>query len=543
MAKLPDRALSAEISRRSLVKGVAAAAAAFSAASVAAGCSAGGPSADQSGKKIFRWVQASPGVALDVQRSASADVACVADAVCEGLLRWSAEGELVPVLAAESPAWSEDGLVLTMKLKEGVKFHNSADFTAEDVKYTFTRMFRPETEGVNTALFDMIQGAGDVMSGDSDELSGVEVVDDLTVAFHLSAPFAQFESNLGTGFALIYPHEACGEAGSDWGAGGNLVGTGPYKMVSDDGSKVVLEANASWHGGEAALDGIEVTYVDDPAQRVRDVRDGDADACGVPVALLEELEGDEDAAELVRRVDTWGTCFIVLNMQDEAFQDTRVRQALSLAVDRQELVDTVFAGAGSPCACLLAPGIPGSLGSEAESLPYDPERALALVEEAGAGELTFSAATTGEFDTAVMEAVSQMWEPLGMHMRVSRIDADAYASGMAAGSIQCLFQDWFPLYPDGGDVLYAYFQSANAAERSSHYASGDFDDLVGEASRTLDGDARAELYRQADALVSSQDFACIPLVWPQRAYAAAKGAEMGCSGSATAYRVRDAALS
>ncbi len=282
--------------RRSFLKGVAAAGAAVATASVLPGC--GGGSGD-SGGKTFRWAQLDIDLPYDMQRSNNAGSSSIGEAVVEGLLYWNDDLELELALAAEEPSWDETGTVLTVKLKEGVKFHNGADFTAEDVKYTFTRMFRPETAGLNTYMYNTIEGAKEMLDGQSDELPGVVVVDDYTVEFHLTEPFAQFKDNLGISYAGIFPHEACEEAGMDWGIDGNLIGTGPYKLTSDDGNTLVFEKNTEYHDGEPALDRIELTYIDDVSTKMMSFVNGEIDACDLDSSILEQYQDDPTVSEQI----------------------------------------------------------------------------------------------------------------------------------------------------------------------------------------------------------------------------------------------------
>ena len=511
--------------RRSFLKGVAAAGAAVATASVLPGC--GGGSGD-SGGKTFRWAQLDIDLPYDMQRSNNAGSSSIGEAVVEGLLYWNDDLELELALAAEEPSWDETGPVLTVKLKEGVKFHNGADFTAEDVKYTFTRMFRPETAGLNTYMYNTIEGAKEMLDGQSDELPGVVVVDDYTVEFHLTEPFAQFKDNLGISYAGIFPHEACEEAGMDWGIDGNLIGTGPYKLTSDDGNTLVFEKNTEYHDGEPALDRIELTYIDDVSTKMMSFVNGEIDACDLDSSILEQYQDDPTVSEQITYYDTLGTYFVVMNLQDAAFQDIRVRQAMSLAIDRQSLIDSILAGAGKVCTCFLAPAIPGSLGEDAEQFAYDPEQAKQLLAEAGASDLSFTVTCRTAAHATVMTAIQAMWEEVGIHAEIQQVDPGVYASDQAAGNLHCFLQSWFPLYPDADNHMYSYFHSTAASAKSSFYNNPEFDALMEEGRRVQDENARAELYRQADDILTHQDYGILPLYWPQLQFVAKDNVHMKC---------------
>ena len=521
-------AMLSSVTRRNFLKGVAAATAAVGTAAVLPGC--GGSGGDASGSKIFRWGQANPNQPYDMHRSNNSGSETIACSVCEPLLFWNEKMELVTVLAAEEPVWSDDNTTLTFKLKEGVKVHNGADFTAEDVKYTFTRMFRPETAALNTYMYDSIVGAAEMLAGESDELPGVEVIDDYTVAFHLTEPFVQFKDNLGIGYAEIFPHEACEEAGMDWGIDGNLIGTGPYKMVSDDGSsKIVLEKNADYHGGEPALDGVEIIYFDDNSTKVMSFINNEIDACDLSSQLLDQYKDDSTVGPLINYFDTLGTYFIVMNLTDERFQDKRVREALSLAIDRHSIVDDLLSGAGTVCTSFLCPQIPGYTDEYGE-YEYDPERAKQLLEEAGATGLTIEVTgRSSEMETTIMTAVQDMWKQVGVTMTMQDIDTGKYYEDQAAGNLKCFIQGWFPLYANADNNMASYFMSENSPAKSSFYESAEFDDLMTQGRAEADDAARAELYKQADYILTRQDIACIPLFWSKMQFLAKENVHMTCS--------------
>ncbi len=486
------------------------------------GCSGGDGSSDE---KVFRWAQSDPQLPLDPQRSTTPSSLNVADAVCDSLVYWNDALELVPVLAAEMPTWSDDGLTLTVKLKEGIKFHDGSDFTADDVKFTFERIYKPETASLVTNYYRHIKGADEMLAGKADSLEGLVVVDDYTVEFHLVEPYAQFLSNLGFSYGDIYPRKACEEAGADWGLNGNLVGTGQYKLVSDDGSTVVLEANEEWHAGEPNLDRINISYIDDVGTKMISFANGELDACDLDASLLEQYQDDPEVGEKIHYADTLGTYFVVLNLKDERFQDVRVREALSLAIDRQSLVDSVMCGAAKPATCFLAPAIPGSLGEDAEVFAYDPDRARKLLEEAGATDLSITF-TTRQLTASQTTAIQAMWEEVGVTAEIVQVDQGTFTSDQAAGNLECYIQNWYPFYPDADNNMYSFFYSTQAATKSSFYDNPDFDKLMDQGRVELDDDARAEIYRRADELLTHEDYACLPLFWPQMQYVATDEVKM-----------------
>ena len=139
--------------------------------------------------------------------------------------------KIVPSLA-ENWDISDDGLEYTFHLRQGVKFHNGNDFTAEDVAYTFHRMLTVES-GVNTEFIDQIKGADELLAGETDTLEGVEVVDDYTIKVTLKEPFAGFLASISSPGVSIYDSEATEAAGDQFGMDPAVtVGTGPFEFSS-----------------------------------------------------------------------------------------------------------------------------------------------------------------------------------------------------------------------------------------------------------------------------------------------------------------------
>ena len=323
------------------------------------------------GEKVLKFGQANAGTGLDMQKSTSSGAASIADEVTESLLRFNDKNEEEVVLLTDFPKVSDDGLTYSFELKKGVKFTNGVELTTKDVQYTFERMFTPETGAKSTTYFDMIKGAKDMLAGSATSLSGFEAVDDYHFNIVLEQPFAPFVKNLGTSYADIFPAEATKAAGADWGIGTNLIGTGPYKILSnDDTTEVVLVKNEDYHCVNVNFDKLRVIFYDDAQTKLIAYENGDIDLSDLPASQLEQYEANH--ADEIKKYYPLGTTFISLNLKSEYISDVNVRKAISLAINREELVNTILAGAGIPATTFLNNKIPG----HDDSLPvmeYNPE--------------------------------------------------------------------------------------------------------------------------------------------------------------------------
>lgn len=520
------------MTRRSFLKGAALTGASASAATLA-GCggSDGSPTTDGgTKKKILRFGQTNAKLGLDMQKSTNSSSSSIADSVFEAPLRWTEDNELVACLLTEIPTFEDDGVTLHCTLKDNILCHDGSTLTASDVKFTFERMFTPSTAAKSTYMYDLIKGAPEMLAGTATELEGLTVEDDTHFTFVLSEPMVTFVNNLGISYAQIFPQKACEEAGDQWGWGTNCVGTGKYKIVSnDDTTEVVMEKFADYHDGEPALDELDYIFYDDNNTKLMAYKNGDIDWCDLAADQIAQYQADTEVADQITLYDTLGVHFVNLNLKEGmGLEDVRVRQALSLAVNRQELIDTVLNGAGVAATGWLAPQTPG-YDSSAE-LPYDPERAKELLAEAGVSGLKLEAKIRAGVYEKYMTVIQSYWSEIGVELSLQTEDNGVWASDWADGNLQITALAWFPLYADADNHLYTYFYSTNAAGKSSFYDNSEFDDLVSRARRSQDPDERKQLYMEADNLVTRTDFATVPLFWPKNSFVAkpyVKNAKVG----------------
>ena len=506
------------ISRRNFLKGSVATAAVASLA--ACGSSSDASSSDGGAKKkVLRWGQSNAKLGLDMQKSTNSGSSSISESIFEAPLRWTEDNELVPCLLTEVPTFEADGVTLHCTLKENVKFHDGTTLTANDVKYTFERMFTPATGGKSTYMYDRIKGAAEMLAGTATELEGLTVEDDTHFTIVLTDPMASFVSNLGISYAQIFPKAACEAAGDKWGWGTDCVGTGKYKVASnDDTTEVVYEKFADYHDGEPALDEIRVTYFDDNNTKLMAFKNGDIDWCELSPDLLAQYKADPDVKDMITSFETLGVHFINLNLNSENLKDVRVREALSLAIDRQALIDNTLSGAGIAAGCWLAPQTPGH--DDSAVLEYDPEKAKQLLQEAGVTNLTLDCKIRkGQYEK-YMTVVQSYWKEIGVTMNLSVEDSGVWSSDWADGNLEVTALGWYPLFADADNHMYTYFYSENAAKKSSFYNSAEVDDLLSRARVSQDPDERAELYKQADHIITHEDYATIPLFWPKGTFVA-----------------------
>ena len=515
------------VSRRQFLQGSALAASGVAAMSLV-GC---GGSSDDGGdkKKVFRFGQANSKEGLDMQKSTNSKSSTAIDHVVETPLRFTEDNELIPCMLKEVPTVESDGVTYKCELNEGMKWHDGTEVKASDIKYTFERMFDPATGAKSTYMYDMIKGAKEKLAGTASEIEGIVVEDDTHITFTLTEPFACFTKNIGINYASIYPEAGLKKFGDKWGTGTDIYGCGPYKLVSnDDSTELTYEPFEDYYGEKDKLDKIIIKYIDDENTKMMSFKNGEIDMCDLNATLLKQYKEDADVKDLINQYGPLGVTFVNLNLKNKYLADKRVRQALSLAINRQELVDTVMNGAGTVASGWLNPKTPG-FDDSAEAFPYDVDKAKALLKEAGVDGFSLTCGVRAA-DQPVMVAIQDYWKKIGVDLKVNVQDAAKWSADWAAGSLEVTELSWHPLYADGDNHMYTYFYSENAKGKSSFYNNPEFDKLMDEARGSTDEDKRVELYKKADDILTRQDYATLPLFYPKFQFVAkdyVKNAKVG----------------
>jgi peptide/nickel transport system substrate-binding protein len=290
--------------------------------------------------------------------------------IFEGLTRIDRNGEVKPALA-ESWTVSDDGLVYTFRLHQGVKFHDGTTFDSADVKFSLDRAMAEDSTNAQKGLF-----AG---------IASVEAPDPATVVITLTQAAGNFLFNLGWGDAVIVAPESAAENKN------TPVGTGPFKFDRwVKGDRIELSRNAAYWGGAARLAAATIKIIPDPAAATAALLAGDVDAFAnfpAPEALP-QFENDPRFTLVIG--STEGETILAINNAREPLNDIRVRRALAHAIDRKAVVDGAMFGYGTPIGSHFAPHHPAYVDLT-DRYPFDPEQAKALLAEAGHGNgLTLS---------------------------------------------------------------------------------------------------------------------------------------------------------
>ena len=472
---------------------------------------------------IFRYAIKTSPTTFDPAMVQDGDTIDVLQQMFEGLVQWSPDNKIMPCLAEKWDV-SPNGLTYTFHLRPNVKFQDGAPVTASDVLYSMRRCLDPKL-GSPVALNYLgdIQGAKELNSGKTTELSGVKVVNPQTVAITITKPKAYWIDTLTYPTAYVVS-QAEAKPGVALTAADDMegAGTGAFRLASYvPDSKATLTANAAYWDGAPKLAGIERPVIIDAGTRHDEYVRGDLDM------LQFESPGDLDndakdpaLQNQVRLFKRASTYYIGLNQKAfPAFADIRVRQALAYATDKNKIVQVVFAGKRDAAQDILAEGIPG-FDPKFQGLPYDPAKAKALLAAAGhAGgtgigpiPLTYRQGQPELEKTVVL--VQQMWsDNLGVQVKPQVTEWGAMLDQEDKNALPCYHIRWAADYLDPQDY-YSVLLRSNGPENHVVYSNPKYDALCDAADVSQNPPQRAALYRQA-ARIAADEVPMIPLYYQQ----------------------------
>lgn len=424
--------------------------------------------------------------------------------------------QLIPGLAK---TWdvTEDGLTYTFHLEEGVKYHNGADFTADDVLYSIERMMNPATAAMNTDFYDMILGASEMYEGEADHVEGVKVLDDYTVEITLEEPFAPFLANLATPGCSIFDRESTENAKDQFGIDPALTpGTGPFKIESwSVNEKLVLVKNEDYFKGAPQIDGYVVTVIPDAETQRMMFESGEIDVYDTSEARTQVpyFKSHEHYKDYLVSGPEAGLYFYVFNYQQEPYNNLKVRQALQMAIDRQAMVESMYDGEGMVLNTFLPQSVLGHNGA-AKEIEYNPEKAKQLLEEAGypnGFEMEIIQTANSPSILEMNEVAQSMWSQIGVKVKITQVDEATYYAMRAAGEIPVYRSVWWADYNDPDNFYYTFFSEKNAVVRSTCYQNAEVFKGLDKARTMVDQDERMKFYQEMDEIIVHEDAAILPL--------------------------------
>ncbi len=425
--------------------------------------------------------------------------------VYERLVARDPGGKMIPALAM---SWKlRDERTWEFRLRD-TKFHDGTPFTAEDVAYTLNRVPQVKNSPASYSIY-------------TKAVSGTEIVDPHTILLHTAGPYPLLPTDLANIF--IIPHELGPEpATEDFNAGKNAIGTGPYRFVSyNPGDRIEMERNDGYWGEKPEWKHVTYRIISNDASRTAALLAGDVGIIEfVPPTDLPSLRNDPRVtlAEVIsnRSIYLWldhahtdKSPFVTgpngETLEHNPLQDLRVRQALSLAINRQGIVDRVMEGAAIPTGQYLRPGS-YSYVPDLPPTPYDPDRAKALLAEAGFPNglrVTIHGPNDRYVnDAKIIQAVAQMWQRVGVHTTVEAMPWNTYVARAGKLEFSVFLLGWGVGSNEGLNPLRAQLATWNPARglgtaNRGRYSNPAVDALIDQAMGTMDDSAREKLIQTA----------------------------------------------
>jgi oligopeptide transport system substrate-binding protein len=428
-----------------------------------------------------------------------------------GLVTLNMELETVPDIAQE---WvvSEDGTVYTFNLRDDTRFADGREVTAEDFKYSWERACAPATQSpvADTYLGDIV-GCREKLRGESDEVTGVRVVDAYTLEVTIDAPKVYFLSKLTYPTAFVVDRETIEREGRLW-ASVNPNGTGPFTLAQYTfGERLVLVPNQNYYGSPAPS--VErVTYILSGGSGMTMYETDEIDMVGVGQADIDRvLDPSSPLHNDVREVENLSIGYIGLNSDAPPFDDPLVRQAFTMAIDKQALAEVVLGDRVSPAYGILPTGMPGH-NPDLEGLRYDPEQAWALLEQSSYGgpealpDITFHVVGGGGSAGPETEAIVEMWrQNLGVEVALEQTEWATFLFDInqRPNPYPLFSLGWIADYPDPENFLDLHFH-CDSTYNQTGYCNREVDTLLEEARVEQDEERRMELYQEVEQIVVSE---------------------------------------
>lgn len=391
--------------------------------------------------------------------------------------------EIYPLLAESYE--QIDPLTWEFKLKEGVKFHDGNEMTADDVVFSIERHLKsPEVSHI-LGLVDKI-----------------EKIDDYNVKITTKEPFAALLRHLSHASTAILSKASVEKSGQDYGQ--HPVGAGAYKFIDwATGDSITLERFEDYHGELAKTKNIVFKAVSEASGRTVGLETGEIsiayDIDPVDIGTVKADDSLEYLSEPSLSID-----YIGMNNLKKPFDDVRVRRAMNYAINVPEILDTILEGDGELAASPLQSAVFGAT-KDVDVYEYDPEKAKALLAEAGYpdGFKTTLSTDDGAVRSRIAELVQGQLKEVGVDVTVDKMEWGKYLDMTGKGEHEMFILGWSTNTGDADYGLSAPYLSENqgAAGNRFFYSNPEVDKLIKDASHEIDEAKRIELYKQAQQLI------------------------------------------
>lgn len=454
----------------------------------------------------------SPPITLDPALAADSTSDMYIVQIFSGLVRLDENLQVAQDIAS---SWdiSSDGKTYTFHLRHDVKFDDGKPVTAADFKYSWERALNPAT-GSSTAgtYLNDIVGASDVLSGKTTQLSGVTVLDDYTIQVTIDAPIPYFLEKMAFPTAYVVDKTNV-ESGSDWSLHPN--GTGPFKLKQwQSGQVLILQRNDNYYGEKAQLNQVVFRLTGEDPMQLYEL--GSIDVAYVSAAYMGLVT--DPSNPISKQLEVYpelSLTYIGFNASGPPFDDAKIRQAFSYAVDKDKVFALSAQNIVSAAYGIIPQGMPG-YNASLEGLQFDPEKAKELIAESKYGNVSnlppivMTVAGVGGSVSGLIGGIIEEWRRnLGVEVTVRQLEPEVFLYGINQEKDQLYLDGWVADYPDPQDFLDLLFHTG-AQNNIGNYSNPHLDSLLDQAAIEQDPSVRLQMYQSAEQLVVD-DAAVLPL--------------------------------
>lgn len=472
---------------------------------------------------VFRYPIVTNPTTLDPGIVQDGDTIDLLQNMYEGLVTWGEDNTIQPLLA-ESWEVKDNGKIYVFKIKKGVKFHNGREIKAEDFKWSIERNTSKalSSPAAPNYLNDIV-GVMDHFRGKINGVPGVKVIDDYTLQIELIQPRAYFLGKLTYVGSAVLPRESV-PAEKEINKPEMCIGTGPFKMESyTPEQKIVLAANADYHGGAPKLSKIERPVIKDAVTRLNKYKAGEIDLVMLERQDIDGLKADAKLSPELKFFDRPSIFYIGMNPKAyPVFGNRGVRRAIAMAIDKERIVTDLLGGVNKMANSIIPPGVVGHRDT-ASVIPFDVEAAKKELAAAGypggkgipALEIRFREQRPDI--RIVAEAVAgDLKKNLGITVTLQQMEWRTYLETWDKGQVGFFHMRWAADYLDAQNFLSHMLATFGPENRGINYTNAEFDRLCAEADASTDEELRKKLYAQAEDLVL-QDAPWVPIYFQRDA--------------------------
>jgi ABC-type transport system substrate-binding protein len=465
---------------------------------------------------------------IDPALNSTLDAYQVINAMFDGLTDIDASDPADPQIVphvAESFEANDDASEWTFTIREGQTFAGGEEILPSTFQKSWERA--ADLAGDYSYLLGFIDGGSERLAGEADEISGIAVDDEaMTLTVTLDAPYSNFPAVAGFQLFMPVPQEAL-DAAEGW-ENEVMFGNGPYKMeAARTDQEISLVKSDDWAGdfnGETwddRLDTITFRVTADPDTSYNSFEAGEGHNANIPPARVSDAE---ENYQNTLDVSILGSYHWVLATDGEGVlagdENIKLRQAISAAVNREEINEAVYNGSRTTSTGVTPEGIPGFQPDLCDYCTYDLEGAQALFDEwkAEGGALTEPIPLQFNADAGhepVAQIVVDNLKAIGIDAVAEPMNGETYFSDLADGACKAMCRaGWFADYPTYDNFMYDLFHSESIGGNNlGGYLNEEFDSLVAEGKTTVDADEQAALFTEAEDILLNQDTGVVPMNW------------------------------